>query len=342
MFCGIQPEQIITALNAESLYDIPLLLEKEGLTRIALRLLHCRQVKPDLRRLREVAKRARIIGPVVRIGLVGKYTDLSDSYLSVIEAAKHAGFATKSQVVIVPVDSEHLDMSLLKTVDAIIVPGGFGTRGVEGKIKAIQWARENGIPFLGICLGLQCAVIEIARHVAGLKDATSEEFNEKTPHPVIAFLPEQKGLTRKGGTMRLGAYLAALDKTSFISRLYSWGEDSSALDFPSLSTIESLKPTVKVSERHRHRYEVNPAYHSQLKQAGIQFAGMSPDGLLVEFIELPRSVHPYFVATQAHPEFKSRPGKAHPLFAGLVQAALEQHSPLVVVAPKAQAIAKNT
>jgi CTP synthase len=233
-------------------------------------------------------------------------------------------------VQIVPIDSEHLKVSELKEIDAMIVPGGFGSRGVEGKIKAIKYARENKLPFLGICLGLQCAVIEAARNLAQLEGATSEEFSNETPHPVIAFLPDQKNITRKGGTMRLGAYIADMQATSLISRLYRWAEDRAQIDFPSLADIRALKPIKKVSERHRHRYEVNPTYHKQLSEAGITFAGLSPDGSLVEFIELDQSTHPYFVATQAHPEFKSRPYKAHPLFAGLVRAALEKNDTSLV------------
>ncbi len=334
LFCGVEERQIVVAMDAESLYDIPLNMEKEGLAREVLRLLGHKSKKPDLTKLQEIADRTRITSPVVKVGLVGKYTDLSDSYLSVIEAAKHGGIATKTKVEVVPIDSEHLPIDVLQTMDAIIVPGGFGNRGVEGKIKAIQWARENKIPFLGICLGLQCAVIEIARHLAGLDDATSQEFDAKATHPVIALLPDQAGVTRKGGTMRLGSYDAVLSKDSRISRLYQWAADRESLDFPGMNQVSALAPVTTITERHRHRYEVNPDYHKQLQQTGLVFAGMSPDGSLVEFIELPSVVHPYFVATQAHPEFKSRPTKAHPLFAGLIRAALDRHAAdLVASAP---------
>lgn len=326
LFCGVNEDQIIQAVDAESLYDIPLNMEKEGLAKVALKLLRHKQVKPNLAPLREIAKRTKLKKPVVRVGLVGKYTDLSDAYLSVIEAAKHAGIANRVRVEVVPIDSEKLKISDLKNIDAMIVPGGFGNRGVEGKIKAIKYARENKLPFLGICLGLQCAVMEYARNKAGIEGATSEEFNEQAEHPVIAFLPDQKNITRKGGTMRLGSYFASMDKDSRMARLYAWGQDKSAMDFPALAEIDSLKPEKRVSERHRHRYEVNPKYHKQLSDAGLVFAGMSPDGSLVEFIELSPAEHPYFVATQAHPEFKSRPYKAHPLFAGLVRTALEQNA----------------
>lgn len=324
LFCGVTEKQIIPAVDAPSLYDIPLNMEKEGLAKVVLAISGVKQRKPDLTALQYIAKHNRTNKDGIRVGLVGKYTDLSDAYLSVIEATKHAGIANKVKVEIIPVDSEKLSMTLLKTMDAIIVPGGFGNRGIEGKIKAIQWARENNIPFLGICLGLQCATIEIARHLAGIEDATSEEFNKDTANPVIAFLPDQVNITRKGGTMRLGAYEAVMDPSSRIARLYSWWNDKHALNIPALAEVDDLKPVKKTFERHRHRYEVNPKYHKQLQKAGVVFAGMSPDGTLVEFIELSKEVHPYFVATQAHPEFKSRPYKAHPLFAGLIRAAIEQ------------------
>lgn len=329
LFCGIPTDCIIPALDADSLYDIPLNMEKEGLAKQVLRAFGLKVAKPDLAKLKEIAKRSVITSPEIKVGLVGKYTDLSDAYLSVIEAAKHAGIANKAHVVVVPVDSEHYKLAELKGLDAIIVPGGFGTRGIEGKIKAIQWARENKVPFLGICLGLQCAVIEMARNLAGLANATSEEFDAKATHPVIAFLPEQKDIRRKGGTMRLGSYTAKLARDSLISRLYRWRENAQ-LDFPALADIAQLKPCTNVSERHRHRYEVNPEHHAQLQQTGMTFAGTSPDGSLVEFIELPQTMHPYFVATQAHPEFKSRPHQAHPLFAGLVRAAMERRSTVPV------------
>lgn len=322
LFSGLVPAQIIPALDVESLYDIPLNMEKEGLIRQVLKLLNVRFDRADLVQMKEIARRTRIHHPVVRIGMVGKYTNLSDSYLSVIEATKHAGIANKVKVEVVPIDSEHLKISQLEQVDAIIIPGGFGTRGIEGKIKAIRHAREHKLPFLGICLGLQCAVIEFARNVCGIKDATSEEFNDKTNNPVIAFLPEQAGVIRKGGTMRLGAYEAKMS-SSLIARLYRWWQ-SNSLDFSRLSEIANLTPVTSTNERHRHRYEVNPKYHEILQKNGLIFAGMSLSGQLVEFIELPQTVHPYFVTTQAHPEFKSRPGHCHPLFAGLIRAALEQ------------------
>lgn len=324
LFCGLQEHQIITALNAESLYDIPLNFEKEGLATAVMALCGIKDKSADVKHIQEIAKRTKLASPAVKIALVGKYTDLTDTYLSVIEAAKHAGIANKAKVEIVPIDSEHLDMGDLKVADAVIVPGGFGQRGVEGKIKAIQWARENNIPYLGICLGLQTAVIEFARNVCGITHATSEEFDSKSKTQVIAYLPEQSGITQKGGTMRLGSYEAKMHD-SLIARLYAWWETNS-FDFPALKKIMQLSPVSVTHERHRHRFEVNPEYHDQLVAHGMRFAGMSPNGSLVEFIELDRKMHPYFVATQAHPEFKSRPNRAHPLFSGLVRAALEQQS----------------
>ena len=322
LFSGLATDQIIPALDAQSLYDIPLNMERAGLTTQVLRLLKVKSRRPNLGLIKEIASRTKKTHPLIRVGLVGKYTDLSDSYLSVIEAVKHAGIANRVKTEVVPIDSEHFKTSQLENVDAMIVPGGFGSRGVEGKIKAVGWARLNGQPFLGICLGLQCAVIEFARNVCGINDATSAEFNPSTPHPVIAYLPDQAGLTRKGGTMRLGAFEAKMGD-SFISRLYQWWQAGS-LDFMPLDEIAKLKPVKRTSERHRHRYEVDPHYHRVLQQNGLIISGLSPNGQLVEFVELPRLIHPYFVATQAHPEFKSRPGHAHPLFAGLIRAAIEK------------------
>lgn len=322
LFCGVEEKQIIAAIDAESLYDIPLNMEKEGLAKVVLQLLKQKQVKPDLSILKEIVKRTKQKEPLIRVGLVGKYTDLSDSYLSVIEAAKHAGIANQVKVSVIPIDSEHLHVTELREIDAMIVPGGFGSRGIEGKIRAIQWAREHNLPFLGICLGLQCAVIEIARNLGGMDAATSEEFHPSSSGHVIAFLPDQSSVTRKGGTMRLGAYEAHMDAESRIGRLYQWAT-TKELNFPGLKEIDTLPSVKRVSERHRHRFEVNPNYHALLEQTGIVFSGRSPDGHLVEFLELPSTQHCYFVATQAHPEFKSRPNRAHPLFAGLVAAAKE-------------------
>ena len=250
----------------------------------------------------------------VEVALVGKYVDLPDAYLSVTEALRAGGFDRDAKVDIRWVASDTCETPegarrMLHGVDAVCVPGGFGVRGIEGKVGALRWARENGVPTLGLCLGLQCMVIEAARHLAGLDGASSTEFEPDSAHPVIATMEEQKqivaGSGDMGGTMRLGAYPAVLKEGSVVREVY--GAD-------------------RISERHRHRYEVNNSYRERLEQAGLVFSGESPDRSLVEFVELPRDVHPYYVATQAHPEFKSRPDRAHPLFAGLVGAALERQS----------------
>jgi CTP synthase len=246
----------------------------------------------------------------VTVGLVGKYIDLPDAYLSVTEALRAGGFANDTRVKIdwVASDSCETDAGAakaLKSADAICVPGGFGVRGIEGKINAVKYARENRVPILGLCLGLQCMVIEAARHLAGITDAGSSEFDENTAHPVISTMADQVGIVSGegdlGGTMRLGLYTAALGEGTIVRKLYQ---------------------SAKVDERHRHRYEVNNAYRDKIAAGGLVFSGLSPDGRLVEFIELPEDVHPYFVATQAHPELRSRPTRPHPLFAGLIAAAV--------------------
>jgi CTP synthase len=245
--------------------------------------------------------------------MVGKYMDLHDSYLSVTEAIKHAGGVNDTDVAVDYVDSQDIEAegteALLAGVSGILVPGGFGDRGIEGKIQAIRYARENGIPFLGLCLGLQCAVIEFARDCCGLEGANSREFNEVSPHPVVIYLKEQEYVTELGGTMRLGAYPCVLEAGSLAERLYGAQE---------------------ISERHRHRLEVNNTYRQALADGGLRFSGTSPQGDLVEIVELPE--HPFFVASQFHPEFKSRPNRSHPLFRGFIAAALtrqdqEEHQP---------------
>ena len=258
----------------------------------------------------ELLRRVHHPADQVEIALVGKYIDLPDAYLSVTEALRAGGFHHDAGVTIRWVAADECQTPegaarALHGVDGVCVPGGFGVRGIEGKVGAIRWARENQVPLLGLCLGLQCAVIEYARDVAGLVGANSTEFDPDAPHPVIATMAEQRdvvaGRRDMGGTMRLGLYPARLTPGSLVAELYG---------------------TVDVAERHRHRYEVNNAYRDKLEAAGLVVSGVSPDGDLVEFIELPRSVHPFFVATQAHPEMRSRPHRAHPLFAGLVGAAL--------------------
>jgi CTP synthase len=262
----------------------------------------------------ELLRRVHRPAHTVEVALVGKYVDLPDAYLSVTEALRAGGFARDARVSIRWVASDTCESlegarRMLEGVDAVCVPGGFGVRGIEGKVGALRWARDNQIPSLGLCLGLQCMVIEFARSVAGLDGASSSEFDPDAPHPVIATMEEQRQIVAGdgdlGGTMRLGAYPAELVAGSLVAEAYG---------------------STRVVERHRHRYEVNNAYRGRLEAAGLVISGQSPDRELVEFVELPRDVHPYYVATQAHPEFRSRPDRAHPLFAGLIGAALDRQS----------------
>ncbi len=310
LMCDVDTEAIVAAIDAPSIYDIPKVLFNEGLDRYVVRRmsLPARDVNWD--RWDELLRVVHHPAHEVTVGLVGKYIDLPDAYLSVTEALRAGAFANDAKVHIRWVTSDLCETpegaaQALAGLDAICVPGGFGVRGIEGKLGAIRHARLHGIPTLGLCLGLQCMVIEYARNVAGLEGANSAEFDEHAPHPVIATMADQQdvvsGQRDMGGTMRLGTYPAVLTDGSIVAAAYG---------------------TTQVTERHRHRYEVNNAYRAQLEAAGIRFSGTSPDGHLVEFVELPADVHPYFVATQAHPEFKSRPTKAHPLFAGLIRAAL--------------------
>jgi len=245
----------------------------------------------------------------VTIAVVGKYIELHDAYKSIYESLTHGGIANDVKVELRKVQAESVlergAGTLLADVDGVLIPGGFGERGIQGKIEAVHFARTSGIPYFGICLGMQVAVIELCRNVLGLEDANTTEIDAATPHPVIALLAEQREVSDMGGTMRLGAYPAHLAEGSLVEGAYGRSE---------------------VSERHRHRYEVNNAYRQQLTDAGLVFSGVSPDGTLVEFAELPRSVHPFYVGTQAHPEFKSRPAAAHPLFHGLIGAALQRRA----------------
>ena len=303
LLCDVEARGVVSAVDADSIYEVPLALHREGLDGLLIRLLGLDDGEPELSEWRELVDRVhRAVAPV-NISIVGKYVTLKDAYLSVIEALKHGGFHHGAKVNMTWIPSDELiDANVeevLSEADGILVPGGFGIRGVEGKVAAIQFARERRIPYLGLCLGLQCAVIEFARNVCGLEGANSSEFDPSTPHPVIDLLPEQEGVVDKGGTMRLGAYPAELLPGSLAERVY---------DEPA------------VSERHRHRYEVNPAYHAALQEHGMVLSGMSPDRRLVEIIELPD--HPYFIAGQFHPELKSRPTRPHPLFRDFVGAAL--------------------
>jgi CTP synthase len=305
LFCDTPKDAIFEAVDTDFIYEVPLMLEEQGMAKWVMQRLGLTDGEPDLTDWRELVRRGRNPVGEVNIAMVGKYVQLRDAYLSVVEALKHGGFAHQVCVRIRWVDAEQLNDEtaplLLNGIDGIVVPGGFGYRGIEGKIVAIKYARENGIPFLGLCLGLQCAVIEFARNVCGLDGANSTEFDEGTRHPVIALMDEQRRVVQKGGTMRLGAYPCFLKPGTKIAEIYG---------------------THLVYERHRHRYEVNPRYHEILERHGMVLGGISPDGKLVEAIEL--SDHPFFVATQFHPEFKSRPNRPHPLFTAFIGAALRQ------------------
>lgn len=294
----LNPEEILTALDVNDVYKIPLIFEKQGLSQLLARKLNI-PVVPKLDKWKELIENKEKANKEITIALAGKYTSLEDSYASIIEALNHCSSNFSTKINIKWIDTEkNLDLS---GVDGVIVPGGFGSRGIEGKIKVIKYCRENKIPFLGICLGLQMAVVEFARNVCGIIDANSSEFDFLTKNPIINLLEEQRAIVDKGGTMRLGAYPALIKENSFVHSLYG---------------------STQVSERHRHRYEVNPEYHKILKEKGLILSGVSPDGSLVEFIELPN--HPCFVATQAHPELKSSLLKPAPLFKGLVGAALKK------------------
>jgi CTP synthase len=312
LMCDVDEEAVVTASDAPSIYDIPKVLHRQGLDAYVVRRLDLPFRDVDWTQWDQLLRRVHQPAEELTIALVGKYIDLPDAYLSVGEALRAGGFAHDARISLRWVGSDDCATESgaalnLSDVDGICVPGGFGIRGIEGKLGALRYARERGIPVLGLCLGLQCMVIEYARNVAGIADASSSEFDPKTPNPVIATMAEQlaivDGAGDLGGTMRLGSYPAVLDQGSVIADAYG---------------------TDKVDERHRHRYEVNNSYRDQLAEAGLVFSGTSPDGTLVEFVELPREVHPYYVATQAHPELKSRPTKAHPLFAGLIGAALDR------------------
>jgi CTP synthase len=312
LMCDVDNEAVVTAADAPSIYDIPKVLHSEGLDAYVVRRLDLPFRDVDWDGWDQVMHAVHHPTHEVEVALVGKYIDLPDAYLSVTEALRAGGFANDARVRIRWVASDDCDTPegaerALGGVDAVLVPGGFGVRGVEGKIGALTWARTHQVPTLGICLGLQVMVMEYARTVLGLAGASSSEFDPGTPHPVIATMAEQKAIVEGdgdlGGTMRLGAYDAALTPGSVVAETYG---------------------TDHVTERHRHRYEVNNAYRGDLEEAGLVVSGVSPELGLVEFVELPRDVHPYYVATQAHPEFRSRPTRAHPLFAGLVSAALER------------------
>ncbi len=303
LFCDIEKEAVIQAVDAHSIYEVPLQLEKEGLADIVVKRLKLECGKPDLSEWRDMVERMKDLRWGATIALVGKYVSLQDAYISVAEALRHAGLHHGSAVNIRWINSEDLEQvpaeEYLHDVDGILIPGGFGDRGIEGKINAIKYARENNIPLLGICLGMQLAVVEFARNVLGWQDANSSEFNPDTSHPVIDLLPEQKEISDMGGTMRLGRYKCALNHGTLAYQAY--GKDV-------------------IEERHRHRYEFNNNYREEMVKHGMVISGMLPGRELVEIIEIPD--HPWFVATQFHPEFKSRPYRPHPLFRDFIGAAL--------------------
>ena len=306
LFCNVPSDHVLQNLDVEYLYEAPLAMEKEHLAQVVCDCLKLDCPEPDLEDWKAMVNALRHPTKEVNIALVGKYIQLHDAYISVVEALKHGGIAQHATVNIKWVDSELLNNSnveeVLGDMDGILVPGGFGDRGIEGKITAIEFARIRKIPFLGLCLGMQLSVVEFARHVVGYNDAHSIELDPKTTHPVIALLPEQDGIEDIGGTLRLGSYPCVLDKSSLAYKLY--GEET-------------------IHERHRHRYEFNNDYRKVLTENGMMLSGISPDGRIVEMVELPD--HPFFIGTQAHPELKSRPNRPHPLFRGFVEAAVAKH-----------------
>jgi CTP synthase len=316
-FCNVEENAVITAQDVSSIYEVPLALHEEGLDERVVEKLNIWTASPSLGRWRKLVATVKGARDRVKIAMVGKYIDLSDSYKSLNEALVHGGIANDCGVDIIPVDSERVEaegiVEEIRSADAILVPMGFGHRGTEGKIATVKYARENGVPYLGICFGMQMAVIEFARHVCGLEGANSTEVNPDTPHPVIHLMSDQKGVIAKGGTMRLGAFPCSLDGNTLAARVYG---------------------KRKISERHRHRYEFNNAYRDQLEKHGLVLSGLSPDGTLVEMIELPN--HPWFLASQFHPEFKSRPLDCHPMFKSYIRAALDHrekttgHQPMLL------------
>ena len=305
LFCNVRKSSVIQNRTVDCLYAVPLMLEEEGLAREVCNYLRLDRYVPDNRKWEQMIDNIRNIkDKEVKVAIVGKYVKLEDSYISVIESLTHAGYANNVKVKINLVDSETINAQnveeKLKGYDAIVVPGGFGNRGIEGKIETIKYVRENKIPFLGICLGMQMAVIEYARNVLGIKDANSAELDEKTKNPVIHIMEEQKDIKKKGGTMRLGSYPCVLKEGSLARKIYG---------------------TEKIEERHRHRFEYNNSYKEQLEKAGLICSGTSPDGNLVEIVEMKN--HPYFIAGQFHPELKSRPNRPSPLFVGLIKACIK-------------------
>lgn len=309
MFCDVDPEAVIQNLTAESIYEVPMLMEEQGLDTVVLKKLAMEDKPKDMTQWHEmVARILKKYDRKVTIAVVGKYVELHDAYISIAEALKHAAVANESEIEIKWVNSEKMEEDnnveqMLKGVDGILVPGGFGNRGIEGKIMAVKYARENKIPFFGICLGMQCAVIEYARNVCGMEGANSSEFDENTKYPVIDLMPDQVDVEEKGGTMRLGLYPCKVYPGTLTEKAYG---------------------AELIYERHRHRYEVNNALREQIVEKGLRIGGTLPDGRLVEIVELPEDVHPWFLGAQFHPEFKSRPTNPHPLFKEFIAAALRE------------------
>lgn len=307
LFCNVPTSHVLQNLDVESLYEAPLAMEKEHLAEVACECLALEERTPDLKEWEDMVNASKNPTKNVNIALVGKYISLHDAYISVVESLKHAGIANSATVNIKWVDSETVTednvSEILSDVTGILVPGGFGDRGIDGKISAIKYARENNIPFLGLCLGMQLSIVEFARHVVGYADAHSVELDPQTTHPVIHLMPDQDGIEDIGGTLRLGSYPCVLDKASKAYSLYK--EET-------------------IHERHRHRYEVNNDYRQILIENGMKLSGISPDGRIVEMIELEN--HPWFIGTQAHPELKSRPNRPHPLFLGFVEAAINKNT----------------
>ncbi|RAI15889.1 MAG: CTP synthase [Candidatus Melainabacteria bacterium] len=306
LFCSVPKDAVIECRDMKSIYEVPLALEDQNIAGVILNMLNTCYKKADLKSWKNLVERIKNPKKELNIAIAGKYTKLSDAYISVVESLKHAGYANEAKVNVLWINSEDcVDYEkckeLMKPLDGVVVPGGFGVRGIEGKLNVIRYARENNLPFLGLCLGMQCAVIEYARNVVGLEGANSKEFDDHAKNPVIDLMQEQKNVQGYGGTMRLGKYQCNLKKGSIAQKAY--GQNT-------------------ISERHRHRYEVNSKYIKQLEDAGLVFSGMSPDGMLAEIVELPKL--DWFVASQFHPEFKSRPENPHPLFLGLVSAALKR------------------
>ena len=306
LFCSVSKDAVIECRDMKSIYEVPLALEEQKFANVVLKLLQSEERPANLDAWRNLVDKINHPKRTIKIAIAGKYTKLSDAYISVVESIKHAGYAHDVKTEIKWINSEECTdekqcAELLKDVQGVVVPGGFGVRGIEGKLNVIKYVREHNVPFLGICLGMQCAVIEYARHMAGLKGANSTEFDENCTYPVIDLMAEQKNIKGYGGSMRLGAYDCHLKKGTKAHDAYG---------------------ASKISERHRHRYEVNTDYIDQLKKAGLVFSGMSPDGMLSEIVELPQN--DWFVACQFHPEFKSRPERPHPLFKGLIEAAVNK------------------